>query len=58
VREEVRLRIQQLGPGGGYVLAPSHNIGDDVPLENILAFFDAWRAYGEYPLQAAAVSER
>lgn len=56
VREEVHLRIQQLGPGGGYILAPSHNIGDDVPLDNILAFFDAWRTYGAYPLQSLAVS--
>jgi uroporphyrinogen decarboxylase len=50
VREEVCRRIRELGPGGGYILAPSHNIGDDVPLENILAFFDAARAYGAYPL--------
>ncbi len=51
VRDEVHRRIQELGPGGGYILAPSHNIGDDVPLENILAFFDAAREYGPYPLQ-------
>ena len=51
VREEVCRRIRELGPGGGYILAPSHNIGDDVPLENILAFFDAACAYGAYPLQ-------
>ncbi len=56
VREEVRVRIEQLGPGGGYILAPSHNIGDDVPLENILAFFDGWRTYGAYPLHSMAVS--
>jgi len=42
-----------MGPGGGYILAPSHNIGDDVPLENILAFFDAAERYGTYPIQAA-----
>ena len=39
-----------MGPGGGYILAPSHNIGDDVPVENILAFFDAGRENGRYPL--------
>jgi len=50
VRAEVRQRIKELGPGGGYVLAPSHNFGDDVPLENILAFFETARAAGEYPL--------
>jgi uroporphyrinogen decarboxylase len=51
VREEVCRRMRELGPGGGYILAPSHNIGDDVTVENILAFFDAWRTYGAYPLQ-------
>lgn len=50
VRAEVRQRIQELGPGGGYVLAPSHNFGDDVPLENILAFFEAAREFGAYPV--------
>jgi uroporphyrinogen decarboxylase len=50
VQAEVRQRLRELGPGGGYVLAPSHNIGDDVPLENVLAFFDAARAWGAYPL--------
>ncbi len=52
VRAEVRQRIQEMGRGGGYILAPSHNMGDDVPLENILAFFDAASEYGVYPLAA------
>jgi uroporphyrinogen decarboxylase len=43
VREEVRSLIQAMGKGGGYVLAPSHNFGDDVPLKNILAFFEVDR---------------
>jgi uroporphyrinogen decarboxylase len=51
VRAEVRQRIEELGPGGGFVLAPSHNFGDDVPVENILAFFDTAKQYGAYPLQ-------
>jgi uroporphyrinogen decarboxylase len=53
VRAEVRQRLEELGPGGGFVLAPSHNFGDDVPVENILAFFDAAREFGAYPLSAA-----
>jgi uroporphyrinogen decarboxylase len=48
VAEEVRLRIDQLAPGGGFVLAPAHNFGSDVPLENILAFFETARDYGVY----------
>jgi len=50
VRAEVHQRLREMGPGGGYVLAPSHNIGDDVPLTNVLAFFEAARQYGAYPL--------
>jgi uroporphyrinogen decarboxylase len=50
VKSEVRQRIEELGPGGGFVLAPSHNFGDDVPLENILAFFETANEHGGYPL--------
>ncbi len=50
VAAEVKQRIQDMGPGSGYILAPSHNIGDDVPLENMLAFFEAAKQYGSYPL--------
>jgi len=50
VRAEVKQRIEELGPGGGFVLAPSHNFGDDVPLENMLAFFETARDFGNYPI--------
>lgn len=50
VRDEVRLRIETVGPGGGLIVAPSHNIQPDVPLENMLAFYDAVNEYGSYPL--------
>jgi uroporphyrinogen decarboxylase len=46
VIEEVRLRIEELSPRGGYIIAPSHNFGDDIPLENILAFFNAAHDFG------------
>jgi uroporphyrinogen decarboxylase len=51
VRREVRLRIEQMGEGGGYVLAPAHNFGNDIPLENMLAFFEAGKQLGQYPLK-------
>lgn len=50
VVEEVRLRIQQLGPGGGYILAPSNHLQDDVPPENVITLFKAAREFGKYPL--------
>ena len=53
VSEEVRARIAALGPGGGYVLAPAHNLQDDVPPQNVAAMFDAAREYGCYPLRQA-----
>lgn len=40
VRAEVRERIKVLGKGGGYIIAPSHELQGDVPLENMLAFID------------------
>ncbi len=43
VRAEIRDRIRVLGKGGGYILAPSHELQGDVPLENMLAFLDEAR---------------
>jgi uroporphyrinogen decarboxylase len=50
VRREVRQRIQDLAPGGGYVLASVHNIEADVPGENIWAMVQAAHEYGRYPI--------
>jgi uroporphyrinogen decarboxylase len=40
VREEIRERIRILAKQGGYILAPSHELQGDIPLENMLAFID------------------
>jgi uroporphyrinogen decarboxylase len=48
VREEVRLRIRDVGQGGGLVLSPSHVLEPEVPWENILAFIKASEEYGRY----------
>jgi uroporphyrinogen decarboxylase len=50
LRSEVTKRIRDLGKGGGYVLAPCHNIGHDVPPENVVALFEAAQELGRYPL--------
>lgn len=39
VREEVRHRLDVVGKGGGYILAPAHTIEPDVPVENVLAMY-------------------
>ncbi len=51
VEAEVRQRIRDLAPGGGFVAAPVHNIQPDVPPENIEALARAVRRYGRYPLR-------
>jgi uroporphyrinogen decarboxylase len=50
VRAEVRRRIRDLAPGGGYILASVHCIQPDVPPENIVAMFDEAVVAGHYPL--------
>lgn len=50
VRAEVRRRIQNLGPGGGYILASVHCIQPDVPVENVIAMLDEAKVAGRYPL--------
>lgn len=50
VEEEVKKRIKAAGKGGGYVLAPAHNIQPDTSLENIYAMYEAVKKYGTYPL--------
>lgn len=40
IRSEVSHILQQLGPGGGYIASPSHDIPSDVPTENIAALID------------------
>ena len=50
VEGEVKKRIHDLAPGGGYVLAAVHNIQRDVPPENIVTMFKAARKYGKYPI--------
>jgi len=47
---EARQRIAQLGPGGGYILAPSNHLQADVPAENVVTLFQSAREYGKYPL--------
>lgn len=41
VTREVHRLMDEVGQGGGYILAPCHNIQPDTPLENVLAMYDA-----------------
>jgi uroporphyrinogen decarboxylase len=52
VANEVKLRIRTAGTGGGLLLAPAHNIQAEVPVENILAFYESAKRYGRYPIES------
>ena len=43
IKDEVKRRIDQLAPGGGFVFAPIHNFQPDVPVENIMAMWEAFQ---------------
>ena len=48
VRDEVKRRMDDLAPGGGFVFANIHNIQAFVPPENIVAAFETALEYGRY----------
>ena len=41
VRREVEDNLRTLGEGGGYILAPCHNIQANTPPENVVAMYEA-----------------
>ena len=49
VRDEVKRRIDDFAPGGGFVSATLHSIQAFVPPENIEAAFDTALRYGASP---------
>ncbi|MBI4167227.1 MAG: hypothetical protein HY508_15990 [Acidobacteria bacterium] len=51
VADEVRLRLRTLGEGGGLIISPAHNIQPEVPIENVLAFYETAMTAGRYPLR-------
>lgn len=48
VKDEVKRRLDDLAPGGGFVFNTVHNIQADVPPENLMAMWEALQEYGVY----------
>jgi len=48
IKRIVKERIETVGKGGGFLIAPTHTIEPDVPWENIIAFFEAVEEFGKY----------
>ena len=50
VEDEVKDRIKVIGPGGGFIISPTHFVQLDTSIENFFAFWDAAEKYGKYPI--------
>lgn len=48
IEDEVKRRIDDLAPGGGFVFAAVHNIQPEVPPESIVCMLDAFQKYSKY----------
>jgi len=48
VKDEVRRRLDELAPGGGYIFGTVHNIQADVPPQNIMALWESFQEIKDY----------
>lgn len=48
VREDVKRRLNDFMPGGGFIFNTVHNIQGNVPIENIMAMWETVQEYGVY----------
>jgi len=48
IEADVKAKIEALGPGGGYMVAPAHILQGDTPVENVEAFIAAAKKHGVY----------
>ena len=48
VKDEVKRRIEELAPGGGFVFTTVHNVQSDVSPENFMAMWETLQEYGKY----------
>ncbi len=45
IRDEAKRLMDEIGKGGGYIIAPSHDMPGDIPIDNMVAFIEAVRAF-------------
>ncbi|MCL2112022.1 MAG: hypothetical protein FWH32_07245 [Clostridiales bacterium] len=48
VKNEVKLRIDQMGGGGGYIVSPNNHLLPDIPAENVICLYRYAKEYGRY----------
>jgi Uroporphyrinogen decarboxylase (URO-D) len=50
VKAEVKQRIEEVGPGGGYIISSANSLTDYCKPENVIAMIDTINKYREYPI--------
>ncbi|MCK4238830.1 MAG: hypothetical protein KAX33_06895, partial [Candidatus Lokiarchaeota archaeon] len=50
IRNYVRKLVDEIAPGGGFILSSGHSINPAIKLENFLAMQETVRKYGKYPI--------
>lgn len=50
IKNYVKELIEQLAPGGGFILSSGHSINPAVKLENFLVMHETLKKYGKYPI--------
>ena len=48
IKEHVKRNIDAFAPGGGFIFATVHNIQADVPVENFMAMWEAFKENCRY----------
>ncbi len=48
IKNEVKQCLAVAKQGGGYILSTDHSIHDGMPLENVIAYIEACKKYGNY----------
>jgi uroporphyrinogen decarboxylase len=51
VKNEAKKALKHLAPGGGFIYGTSHYALNDVPVENIVTFYETCKEYGRYPIR-------
>lgn len=46
LRRELDRLMTEVGAGGGFVISPTHSMGSDIPLENLVVMLDAFTKQG------------
>jgi uroporphyrinogen decarboxylase len=48
IRDQVRRNIEIFSRDGGFIFSPVHNVQSDVPLENFITMWAAFREFRKY----------